>query len=119
MKKGLQVVALGTVWAIGLGGLMAARAQQLLVTNPYAVSDAHIIAEGKKLYLMKGCYACHGIDGTGTLAPDLTKTTLTDQMMFERISNGKEGTAMRPFKDMLTPDELWKIITYLRSLRRP
>jgi len=118
MKKGLCVAALGIAWALGLGGLMAARAQQPLGTNPYAVSDAHIIAEGKKLYLMKGCYACHGINGTGTLAPDLTKTTLTVQMMFERISNGKEGTAMRPFKDMLTPDELWRIITYLRSLGR-
>jgi len=37
-------------------------------------------------------------------------------MMFEQISNGKEGTAMRPFKDMLTPDEIWRIITDLRSL---
>jgi mono/diheme cytochrome c family protein len=40
-------------------------------------------------------------------------------MMFDRINNGKEGTAMRPFKDTIAPDKIWKIITYLRSLVQP
>ena len=88
------------------------------MTNPYA-GTLRSIAEGQRLYLVKGCYACHGIDAMGKIVPDLTKSTMTDQMMFDRINNGKEGTAMRPFKDTIAPDEIWKIITYLRSLVQP
>lgn len=81
--------------------------------------NLEIIAEGKKLYLLNGCYACHGIDATGKIGPDLTKTNKTDEAMFYRIINGKEGTAMGPFKDKITPDEIWRIIAYLRSLAQP
>ncbi len=118
LKRGVGIAFLGVIWVVSGGGLTASSGEEDRGANPYA-GNPQVIAEGKRLYLLNGCYACHGIDATGRIGPDLTKSPRTDQEMFDRIHDGKEGTAMGPFKDKITPDEIWKIITYLRSLAKP
>jgi len=113
----MLLAALGTPVVIW-GGLSVSYGGEATPVEPSAAS-LQLIAEGKRLYLLNGCYACHGIDATGKIGPDLTKTKKTDQEMFDRISNGKEGTAMGPFRDKIAPDEIRKIIAYLRSLTQP
>ena len=97
-----------------------ARAEEEL-KNPFA-GDAVAAIEGKRLFLKTGCYACHGHEAEGAVGPDLTDDEWiykpTDSMIFNTISRGRNGTIMAPFGDQLKPDEIWKIIEFLRDKNR-
>lgn len=90
-------------------------------TNPYA-GDAAAAVDGKRLFLKAGCYACHGHEAEGAVGPDLTDDEWifrpTDAMIFNTIANGRRGTVMAPFADQLTPDEIWRIVEFLRQRNR-
>jgi mono/diheme cytochrome c family protein len=87
-------------------------------TNPFAGKPDAAHA-GKQLFLQTGCYNCHGADATGGgIAPNLTVSKLDPQQMFNTIHNGRPGTLMPPWGKQLSSDEIWKIVTYLRSLNR-
>mgnify|MGYP003519518555 FL=1 len=89
--------------------------------NPYA-GDAAAAVEGKKLFLKMGCYACHGHEAEGAVGPDLTDDEWifqpTDSMIFNTINKGRRGTVMAPFGDQLKPEEIWKIVEFLRDTHR-
>jgi cytochrome c oxidase cbb3-type subunit III len=89
--------------------------------NPFA-GDAAAAVEGKRLFLKTGCYACHGHEAEGAVGPDLTDDEWiykpTDSMIFNTIAKGRSGTIMAPFGDQLKPDEIWKIIEFLRDKNR-
>ena len=91
------------------------------IKNPFA-GDAAAAAEGHKLFLKTGCYACHGHEAEGAVGPDLTDDEWiyqpTDAMIFNTISRGRSGTVMAPFGDQLKPDEIWKIVEWLRWKNR-
>jgi mono/diheme cytochrome c family protein len=79
---------------------------------------------GGDLFKQK-CAMCHGADGKGYAAlktPDFTdpkvQASLTDEEITKTIKNGKAGTAMRPFKDSLSDDQVKSLVTYLRSLKK-
>lgn len=112
--------------------LEAARA----VTNPLPVSDA-MIAKGKTLFEGKAfCKVCHGIDGKGLggdIAPGSLKGPLprnftdkdwqavrTDGELYWILKNGSKGTAMASFIPLvLTEEEAWQVLLYVRSFGRP
>lgn len=84
---------------------------------------------GMRLFLNKGCAACHGshADGRGPAARNLTPAPAnfatgtilhehTDAFLYWRISEGKHGTAMPRWDGVLTEQERWEIVTFLRSL---
>ena len=89
--------------------------------NPFD-GDRAAAAEGKKLFLKTGCYACHGHEAEGAVGPDLTDDEWiyqpTDAMIFNTINRGRPGTVMAPFGDQLKPEEIWKIVEYLRFKNR-
>jgi cytochrome c-L len=89
--------------------------------NPFA-GDPAAASEGKKLFLKTGCYACHGHEAEGAVGPDLTDDEWiyqpTDAMIFNTISRGRSGTVMAPFGDQLKPEEIWKIVEWLRWKNR-
>ncbi|HIE65901.1 MAG: c-type cytochrome [Nitrospira sp.] len=101
------------------------------VKNPILVSTA-VIEEGKKAYLGGGCVVCHGKEGLGDgdggiqLSPpprDLTDANFqllrTDGEMFWSIEHGVEGTGMFGYiPRMVSEEEAWKIVHYIRTLRR-
>lgn len=90
-------------------------------TNPFA-GDADSALEGKRLFLKTGCYSCHGHEAEGAVGPDLTDDQWvykpTDSMIFNTIARGRRGTVMAPFADQLTPEEIWKIVEFLREKNR-
>ena len=106
------------------------------VTNPLPASD-EMIAKGKALFEGKAfCKACHGVDGKGLgggIAPGSLKGPLprnftdkrwqaarTDGELFWILKNGSKGTAMASFIPLvLTEEEAWQILLYLRSFGRP
>lgn len=62
---------------------------------------------------------CHGLEAKGGgIAPDLTASKLDPQQMFRTIHDGRTGTLMPSWGKQLSSDEIWKVITYLRSPRQ-
>ena len=138
---GTLLVAEGLTWAVEKAVMRplvprdqieAARA----VTNPLA-ADEEIIAKGKALYEGKAfCKVCHGPDGKG-LGADIASGSLkgplprnftdkawqaarTDGELFWILKNGSKGTAMAPFVPLvLTEEEAWQVLRYVRSFGQP
>ena len=100
--------------------------------NPFTPSTG-IIATGKKLYEGKAfCSACHGLEGAGgtsggritppgaqpptNFADAAWQATRTDGEMFWILKHGSHGTDMAPYLPLfLSEEEVWKIVTYLRT----
>jgi len=103
--------------------------------NPVPVTPA-AIASGKKSF-ENYCASCHGgrADGKGLLAASLAPMPrnlvkvvswgekpfidyMKDARLYESITNGVPGTSMQPWITVLTDEERWNTITYLRDLAR-
>ena len=91
---------------------------QSSATNPFA-GNADAAKSGRQVFLQTGCYNCHGLDAKGGgIAPDLSASKLDPQQMFRTIHDGRPGTLMPSWGKELSSDEIWKVITYLQSLRQ-
>jgi len=84
------------------------------------------LALGKKIYF-KRCKVCHGKHGNtnpfaaSVLNPpprnftaDRSKKELTKERMISSVTHGRPGTAMMPWKDNLTADEIRAVVFYVR-----
>ncbi|OAM52440.1 cytochrome C [Methylovorus sp. MM2] len=106
-------------------------AKEFFSTGKNSYTDnADAIKAGKKIFQLYSCTACHGAKGEGAVGPNLIddrwnypKNT-TDQGIFETIWGGtaagmgaKGKGVMLPDdpSEGLTPDELLKVIAFLRS----
>jgi mono/diheme cytochrome c family protein len=117
-------------WSLGLSSPATVAAQSedaARMTNPVASTPASIAA-GKALF-DKQCVSCHGPTGKGDgksaaqLNPkpsDLTDATWnhgsSDGEIFTLIKDGSKNTAMRGFASRMTPQEMWNVVNYLRTL---
>lgn len=105
-------------------------------TNPLPATN-ETIEKGKQLFHGKAfCFTCHGRDGKG-LGADIEPGTLkgplprnftdqewqaarTDGELFWILKNGSKGTAMAPFVPLiLTEEEAWQVLRYVRSFGHP
>lgn len=96
--------------------------------NPFA-DNQQAVAEGKTLF-EKNCKRCHGESGKGD-GPDgdpdhqqdmdLTQAQRAarnpDGVVFYKAWNGRARPKMPAFKDTLSKDDVWKIVTYVQTLR--
>jgi mono/diheme cytochrome c family protein len=131
----------GLTWAADPAGLRPRVPRDQIetaraVTNPFPAGE-EIIAKGKALYEGKAfCKTCHGADGKGLggdIAPGSLKGPLprnftdkkwqaarTDGELFWILKNGSKGTAMAPFIPLvLTEEEAWQVLRYVRSFGQP
>ncbi|WP_299692040.1 c-type cytochrome [Hydrocarboniphaga sp.] len=103
--------------------------------NPYTDANADIVAQGQKLYMKTGCNGCHGGGGGGGMCPPLSNDTWVyggdDDTLFRLVSEGtdalqKDGYMRKGHENVVGPmpqhgmiiksdDDLWKIITFIRS----
>jgi putative heme-binding domain-containing protein len=88
---------------------------------PAPAQDANVLAEGQALF--RGlCSGCHGGSGRGGKGPDLTDSRWihgsTDDDIARVIQNGVPRTTMKKLGDALKPDQVRKVIVYIRSLAR-
>jgi mono/diheme cytochrome c family protein len=93
-------------------------------TNPLGADAA---AAGAEIF-KNNCKACHGEQGHGDgpagLAldpkprnlPDLA-ATVGDDYLFWRVSVGKLGTSMVGWKGILTDEQIWQVVTFIRTLK--
>ena len=107
MKK-LLAVALACCGALG--------AQ---TSNPLA-GNASAAAAGAEVFRAH-CGSCHGNGGHGGQAPDLSSGSYVsgdrDSDLFATITKGIPGTDMGPYGERLIPDDVWRIITFLRAAK--
>jgi len=77
--------------------------------------------DGKRLY-DQACVSCHGPAGQGDRGPALNRGTFVrgndDGDLFRTIRAGVAGTEMPPFA-RLTDEQVWQLVSYIRSLSRP
>ena len=94
-------------------------------TDPYG-TDAS--TEGAKTF-QASCEICHGPEGHGdgpagqSLDPKpknlaVLQKDASDDFLFWRISEGKPGTAMIPWKGILTEEQIWQIVSFIRTLQK-
>ena len=91
--------------------------------------DAKAVAAGKELF-GKNCKRCHGAGGTGD-GPDADPDAMQDMdltvarraarnpdgVVFYKVWNGRKKPKMPAFKDELSKDEVWQIVSYTQTLR--
>ena len=109
-------------------------AKEFLATgkNSY-VGDADAVAKGKKVFQLYSCTQCHGPEAKGQVGPGLVgpdykyPTDMTNKGMFETVWHGTNGGMgakgiglMDPTdpKNGITPDELLKVIAWIRSMSK-
>jgi PQQ-dependent dehydrogenase (methanol/ethanol family) len=105
-------------FALSFGTVLAQRAATPdAQKNPFA-GNSSAVAAGAVLY-QQTCQACHGGKARGDRGPALAGGSFRhggeDGELFETIRNGVLGTQMPAFSDLPT-DNVWRIISYLRSL---
>lgn len=93
-------------------------------TNPLGADAAAAGAEVFKT----NCESCHGPQGHGdgpagaALDPapkDLSvlQATAGDDYLYWRINTGKEGTGMVAWKGVLTDEQIWQAVSFIRTLK--
>jgi mono/diheme cytochrome c family protein len=84
------------------------------------IGDPAAIESGRQLY-GNTCLFCHGAKGVGARAPTLVAGAWapgrgnTEEYMYQVVMEGRPGTIMGSFKEMLQPQEVWQIAAYLRD----
>ena len=133
MKKmffGVLVLALSALVLSACGGGAAATeipavpAEYAGATSPLGADAATAGAEVYKV----NCESCHGPQGHGDgeagVALDPTPKNLPefipqvgDDYLYWRVNTGKEGTAMVAWKGVLTDEQIWQAIAFIRTLK--
>ena len=101
-----------------------------LVASGWLVADSHVTLDknlGKRVYSDR-CNVCHGEDGdgksfaSGVLNPPpknftsaRSKQELTEEKMIQSARNGRPGTAMMAWKDILTEEEIRAVVHFIRQ----
>lgn len=88
-------------------------------------SQKHDVVSGRIIYSTI-CIRCHGIDGKGEgqmkFTPpvaDLTSPAVQgklDARLFKSVHDGKANTAMGAWREVLSDDEIWDVLAYVRTL---
>lgn len=71
-----------------------------------------------KHLLLHDCGSCHGMTMKGGLGPALTVGALSNKSeedLFQTISNGRAGTPMPPWKDILSEADMQWLVSSLKK----
>jgi high-affinity iron transporter len=93
-------------------------------TNPLGADSA---TAGATVFQVN-CEPCHGPQGHGdgpagvALDPKPKnlaefQKTVGDDYLFWRVNTGKPGTSMAPWKGILTDEQIWQAIAFVRTLK--
>ena len=96
------------------------RARPLALRNPYEGS-ADAAKTGAQLFVAYNCIDCHGADGSGAMGPSLADGRWhfggTAPEVYESIFQGRPD-GMPAWGSLLSSDQLWALVTYVRSLEK-
>jgi len=106
-------------WVLGfyLAGLCAGQSGP---KNPFA-NDPKAAEEGRPVFRLF-CSPCHGIKAAGGRGPDLTRGVYSvgesDAALFEVIAGGATGTEMPEYMGRLGEENIWRLVSYIRSVTK-
>ena len=87
--------------------------------NPFT-GDVAMSAEGRALYFQVGCQGCHGGGGGGGMATSVIDDAWAfgsdDEVLFRLIKGEIPEQTMPTVYNVLTDDEVWKILAFIRSV---
>jgi mono/diheme cytochrome c family protein len=92
-------------------------------TNPFGTDMA---SEGSEIF-QANCSMCHGPQGHGdgpagqSLEPKpknlaVLQKAVGDDYLYWRVAEGKPGTSMVAWKAILTEEQIWKAVSFIRTL---
>ena len=138
MKRLILLVVVGVFVMAACGGAGAGSSGQddggtlQSVPSEYAGKTNRLgtdaAVEGAKVF-KSNCEMCHGPQGhgdgvaSGSLDPKpknlaILQETAADDYLFWRISEGKPGTSMVAWKGILTEEQIWQTVSFIRSLEK-
>jgi len=84
---------------------------------PIDLADPANIEAGRQMFNVTCTHYCHGKDarGSGLRGPSLRNGGFDSWYLYGRISGGRPP--MPAFAGIYTPEQIWKIIAYIQSLR--
>ena len=93
-------------------------------TNPLGADAAVAGADVFK----SNCQMCHGAQGhgdgpaSGSLDPQpknlaVLQQTAADDYLYWRINTGKPGTSMVAWKGILTDEQVWQVVAFIRTMK--
>ena len=87
--------------------------------NPYT-SNRTATGEGRQLFVRFNCSGCHGGRAGGGMGPSLRDVDWLygdrEAQVFSSIAEGR-AHGMPAWQPKMTPDQIWKLVTYIKSLR--
>ena len=97
----------------------AATSAQVAPDTPNPLEGrADAIEAGHALFGKMNCAGCHAYDLTGGMGPDLTDNSWQyggkPGEIFHTIAEGTPR-GMPAWKDKLTPDQIWQLVSYIQS----
>ena len=104
------------VTVVFLTGLFFLTAQTTNIGNP---------VQGKTLF-QKHCSSCHGKSGGG-LGPSTHMPNFSDKHyqelrsnleLFNKITKGTEESGMPAWEKILSPEERWNLVAYIKTLSK-
>jgi mono/diheme cytochrome c family protein len=136
IQKIILVISLGALLFVACGAndnfsnanenptLAPVPAEYAGLTNPLGADAAE---KGVEVFRIN-CEVCHGTQGHGdgpagqALEPrprNLAElqTKAGDDFLFWRISEGKPGTSMVAWKGILTDEQIWQTVSFMRTLK--
>lgn len=92
-----------------------------VVVNPYH-DDKSVAADGRRWFNYYNCSGCHGDHAGGGMGPSLRDSAWLyggeEHSIFASISEGRQY-GMPAWGTKIPPDQIWRIVTYIKMLRTP
>jgi polar amino acid transport system substrate-binding protein len=108
--------AIGKLQERGLPDILARYGLTLAQAAPEAAPLSSDLRSAKSTYLTQ-CSQCHGTDARGTAAaPNLQAFKGTEDDFLRIVRNGRFGTAMTPWKGLISDDDIRVIGRYVKLL---
>jgi mono/diheme cytochrome c family protein len=137
-KVGISVVVMVSVLILS-GGMVYSEEPVPLPPVPaeYAdkkmpdgwLTDPKVIGEGAKIYSgevnpLVNCGSCHGKDGKPVkkgardFRDKAQMSRFSDGFWFWRVSEGVPKTKMKPWKSLLSEEQIWQVIAFERQFSK-
>ena len=82
---------------------------------PFNLSDPTVVQAGQNLFRQTCTGYCHGAEGRLSRAPALRGREFETGYLYQRIAFG--FPPMPAFQTLLTPEDIWKLVAYIKSLQ--
>lgn len=118
-----EVAAEGVAPPIGIpvGPVPGAPVATKAPNDPYG-QEKVVLSEGRRLFVSYNCAGCHGDHAGGGMGPSLRDADWryggAPAQVFNSVAEGR-GDGMPAWGTKLPEDQIWKLVSYIKSLRTP